>query len=181
MQINEKVSVIEAILFASGEAIEIDRLAESCGVEQDDALKLIQLLNDRYDKVSSALRVLKLGEKYQLTTRKDFSPYIQLALEKKRETPLSNAALEVLAIVAYNQPVTKSFIEHVRGVDSTGVVANLVEREMLEEAGRLDVPGKPISYRTSANFLRCFELSSLADLPPLPSNEEQVSFDDIEP
>ncbi|MFA5659511.1 MAG: SMC-Scp complex subunit ScpB, partial [Oscillospiraceae bacterium] len=87
--------------------------------------------------------------------------------------------MEVLTIVAYNQPVTKSFVEHIRGIDSSSVVNSLVEKELLEEAGRLDIPGKPIAYRTTNAFLRCFRLSSLAELPPLSGKNEQVSFDDV--
>ncbi len=99
-------------------------------------------------------------------------------MENKKSAPLSNAAMEVLTIVAYNQPVTKSFIEHVRGVDSSSVVNTLVDRELLEEAGRLDIPGKPIAYKTTSNFLRCFELTSLGDLPPLPILQPQKSSAD---
>ena len=99
--------------------------------------------------------------------------------KKKKNTPLSPAAMEVLTIVAYNQPVTKGFIEHVRGIDSSSVVNALVEKNLLEEAGRLDVPGKPIAYKTTSTFLRCFQLQSLDNLPAPPSNDGQVSFDEI--
>ena len=180
MHLDEKISVIEAILFAAGEQIETDRLSEAAGVEPEMTEKLIKLLNDRYESTGSALRALKLGDGYQLATEKSFAPYIKAALETKRNAALSQAALEVLTVVAYNQPVTKSFVEQVRGVDSSGVINSLVEKELLEEAGRLDLPGRPVAYKTTANFLRCFQLSSLEELPPLPGNSDQMSFDDME-
>ncbi len=179
MQVDEKISILEAILFACGDPVTAERLSEAGGIETEIIARLINLLNDRYDEAHSALRVLKLGESYQLSTRLDYSGYIKSALENKRSATLTPAAMEVLTIVAYNQPVTKSFIEHVRGIDSSSVVNSLVEKDLLEEAGRLDIPGKPISYKTTSTFLRCFKLSSLSELPPLPSHNEQVSFDDV--
>ena len=180
MQINEKVSQVEAILFACGEPLEADKLAQAIDIELDTLPKLILMLNDRYDQAGSALAVLKLNDSYQLTTKEIFAPYIRTALETRRQQPLSNAAMEVLAIIAYNQPVTKSFIESVRSVDSSSIVNTLVERGLLEEAYRLDVPGRPIAYRTTNNFLRCFKLGRIEDLPPLPRQNEQVSFGEIE-
>ena len=100
-------------------------------------------------------------------------------METKNNSKLSQAAFEVLTIIAYNQPVTKGFVEHVRGVDSSSVVNSLVEKGLLEEAGRIDVPGRPIAFKTTSNFLRSFKLKSLDDLPPLPNQERQVSFDDV--
>lgn len=179
MQLDEKISVIEAILFASGEPIEFDKLALGAGVEQADMHKLVSLLNSNYLERGSALEVLKLEDSYQLATREQYAPYIRAALESKRTATLSPAAMESLTIIAYNQPVTRSFVEDVRGVDSSGVISNLLEKELIEEAGRLDVPGRPITFKTTANFLRCFGLSSIADLPPLPSDNSQMTFDDV--
>lgn len=179
MKLNEGVSVIEAVLFAHGDPIEAEKLCVAAGIEEDMLEKLIALLSDRYESTSSALKVVKLGDCYQLVTRLDYAEYIRAAMETKKNTPLSPAAMEVLTIVAYNQPVTKGFIEHIRGIDSSSVVNSLVEKDLLEEAGRLDVPGKPLAYRTTSTFLRCFQLSSIDDLPPLPGSESQVSFDEI--
>ncbi|MBP1559684.1 MAG: SMC-Scp complex subunit ScpB [Oscillospiraceae bacterium] len=179
MKINEGISVIEAILFASGEPIETEKLCTAAGIEEDTLLKLIPLLMDRYESTGSALTVLKLGSCYQLAVKSDYIEYIRAALETKKNTPLSPAAMEVLTIIAYNQPVTKGFVEHIRGIDSSSVVNSLVEKNLLEEAGRLDVPGRPIAYKTTSAFLRCFQLSSLDDLPVLPNSEGQVSFDEI--
>lgn len=179
MTIDEKITVLEAILFASGEPIEGDRIAESGDIEAELLDKLVDLLNEKYENTKSALVILKLNSFYQLTTRKEYSEYIKKSLETKNNVKLSQAAFEVLTIIAYNQPVTKGFVEHVRGVDSSSVVNSLVEKKLLEEAGRIDVPGRPIAFKTTNNFLRCFSLSSLDDLPPLPNQERQVSFDDI--
>lgn len=180
MQLNEKISVIEAILFSIGEPIEFDRLAQAADVELSTLHKLVDVLNANYIENESALEVLKLEDCYQLATRKQFASYIRAAMETRRSATLSPAAMETLTIIAYNQPVTRSFIDDIRGVDSAGVVSNLLEKELIEEAGRLDVPGKPILFKTTNNFLRCFKLSSIADLPPLPNDNTQVTFDDVE-
>lgn len=179
MKLQDKISVIEAILFASGDPIEADKLADASGVTQSEVTKLVKLLSDRYDESHSALSVLKLGTAYQLAVRREYDDYIKAALEQRRAVPLSQAAMEVLTIIAYNQPVTKGFVEHVRGIDSSSVVNSLLEKNLLEEAGRLDVPGRPIAYKTTDAFLRAFQLSSLEELPALPSADGQVSFDEI--
>ncbi len=179
MKINDEISIVEAVLFASGEPIEGDNLARCAGMELNLLQNVVDLLNDRYESQDSALIVLRLGTYYQLATRPKYIGYIRSALENKKSTPLSPAAMEVLTIVAYNQPVTKGFVEHVRGIDSSSVVNSLVEKDLLEEAGRLDVPGRPIAYKTTSTFLRCFQLSSIESLPPIPSQDGQVSFDEI--
>lgn len=179
MQLDEKISAIEAILFAAGEPVEFDKLAFAAGIDVADLHKLVPLLNSAYSERSSALEVLKLEESYQLATKEQYAPFIRTALETKRSSTLSPAAMETLTIIAYNQPVTRSFVDDVRGVDSSGVVTNLIEKELIEEAGRLDVPGRPLTFKTTANFLRCFGLSTIDDLPPLPSDNAQLSFDDI--
>lgn len=179
MKLNEGVSIIESILFAHGDPIEAEKLCEAAGIEADMLERLIDLLSDRYEAAASSLQIMRLGSCYQLAVKAEYSEYVRAALETKKNTPLSPAAMEVLTIIAYNQPVTKGFVEHVRGIDSSSVVNSLVEKNLLEEAGRLDVPGKPIAYKTTSAFLRSFQLSSLDDLPPLPGSESQVSFDEI--
>lgn len=181
MKFSEGMAALEAVLFASGEPIELDRLAQAAELERDIAEKMIDRLNDRYSESGSALTVARLGTSYQLMTRTEFSRYIKTALEKRRQAPLSQAALEVLAIVAYNQPVTRGFVEQVRGVDSSGVVKSLTERGLLEEYGRLeDVPGRPIAYRTTENFLRCFGLGSIDALPAIPNSTDQIDIEEYE-
>lgn len=168
MEIKEKLGAIEAVLFASGEPVDISRLSQVGNVWAGSVPEMIRLLNERYDDWGSGLCIKKLENSYQMCTREEYAPQIREVLETKRSVPLSNAAMEVLSIIAYNQPVSKAFVENVRGVDSSSVVSSLVEKGLVEEAGRLDVPGKPIVYKTTAIFLRSFGLGSLADLPPLP-------------
>lgn len=179
MKINEEISIVEAILFASGEPIETGRIAAAAGIEPDMVFKIVQLLNDRFEKDGSSMQVIKLSDSYQLCVKAEYIDYIRAAMETKKAAPLSPAAMEVLTIIAYNQPVTKGFVEHIRGIDSSSVVNSLVEKNLLEEAGRLDVPGRPIAYRTTSTFLRCFQLGSIDDLPAIPNSDGQVSFDEI--
>lgn len=181
MKFSEGMAAVEAVLFAAGEPIEAEKIAAATEIETETVIKMIDRLNDRYSENGSALIIGRLGESYQLMTRPEFAEYIKAALENRRQTPLSQAAMEVLAIVAYNQPVTRGFVEQVRGVDSSGVVKSLVERNLLEEHGRLeDVPGRPIAYRTTENFLRCFGLNSIDALPAIPSSTDQIDFDEYE-
>ena len=177
MQIEYALGALEAVLFASGEPMEMERLAEAIAVDSETIRRLADLLTEQYDKRNSGLQLIQLGNALQLTTRADYAEPIRSALEVRRNTPLSNAALETLTVIAYNQPVTKGFVERVRGVDSSSVVNTLTERRLLEEAGRIEVPGRPITYRTTAQFLRCFGLQSLNDLPPLPNDAEPTMFD----
>lgn len=170
-------AALEAVLFAAGEPMETDRLAEALGVTAEEITAAAGALMNALEESGSGLQLLVLGESWQLTTRADFAEEIRAALEVKRNTPLSNAAMETLTIIAYNQPVTKGFVERVRGVDSGSVVNTLVERGLLEEAGRIEVPGRPVTYRTTAHFLRTFGMQSLADLPPLPTSGEPDLFD----
>ena len=174
MEIKDRLGAIEAILFASGEPIEIYRLSEASGVDAGTLPSMIRLLNERYDDCGSGICIKKLDSSYQMCTREEYAEQVRSALETKRTTPLSNAAMEALTIIAYNQPVSKGFVENVRGIDSSSVINNLVEKGLVEGAGRLDVPGKPIVYRTTSVFLRSFGLSSTADLPPLPGQSDLV-------
>lgn len=167
MSLNQKLSIIESILFAYGEPVDIKKLADICEVSQAAVIDMAKLLNDRYESVDSSLEVLRLDNCLQIATRGEYADYIKRVFETKRNSILSNAAMECLAIAAYNQPVTKGFIENIRGVDSSSVVNSLVEKGLLEEAGRLEVPGRPVAYKTTENFLRCFGISSLSELPPL--------------
>jgi segregation and condensation protein B len=174
LEIKDRLGAIEAILFASGEPIEIYRLSEASGVDAGTLPSMIRLLNERYEDCGSGICIKKLDSSYQMCTREEYAEQVRMALETKRSAPLSNAAMEALTIIAYNQPVSKGFVENVRGIDSSSVINNLVEKGLVEEAGRLDVPGKPIVYRTTAVFLRSFGLSSTADLPPLPGQGDLI-------
>ncbi|MCH5324168.1 MAG: SMC-Scp complex subunit ScpB [Eubacterium sp.] len=179
MKFNEYLCIIESILFAVGDPITLDKIAEASGIEKETVVKLIDQLERRYNVQESALRIIRLDNAFQIATREEYAPYIKKALENKRQAKLSPAALEVLAVAAYNQPVTKAFIEQVRGADSSGVVNTLVERGLLCEAGRLDLPGRPLTYKTTDTFLRCFKLESLKQLPPLPSEDGQLDLSQL--
>ena len=163
-----KTGMLEAMLFANAEPVETARLAESMRVEPEEAQRLLQDLQRRYDETESGLTLLHFeGDRWQMATRPYYGEVVKRILDTRRNAPLSPAALEVLAIVAYNQPVSRSLIEQVRGVDSSSTVSKLLERGLIEEAGRLDLPGKPVAFRVTDTFLRVFGLGSLADLPPL--------------
>ena len=184
MTFNQMRAAAEAILFAAGEPVETAKIAQALDIEIEDAETVLRSCAEQLDERESGVCLLKLGERYQLCTRQEYAENIRSVLDMKRNVPLSSAAFEVLAVVAYNQPVTKSFIEQVRGVDCSGVVTTLVEKGLIEERGRLELPGKPLLYGTTKNFLRCFGISDLTELPPLPKNEnaseevgEQIPLD----
>lgn len=185
MEIKELLRTIEAVLFASGEPMSVERLARVLELDAETVENLCQRLGDRIDASGSALELVKMDDKYQLCTRSEYAQYIRTALELRRSTPLSPAAFEVLAIIAYNEPVTKNLIENVRGVDCSAVVSGLLAKGLIEEKGRLDLPGRPMLYKTSELFLRCFGLESIRDLPVLPADakndqiEGQLSVDEL--
>lgn len=179
MKLTEGIAVIEAIMFAYGEPITIDKLSEASGLDNETAVKLIDQLERRYNVNESGLRIIRVNDGFQIATRQEYSENIKKAMETRKQQPLSQAAMETLSIVAYNQPVTKAFVEQVRGIDSSSVVNTLVERNLLEEAGRLELPGHPVAYRTTDTFLRCFGLTRIEELPALPNQEGQLDFDEL--
>lgn len=171
MTINEMIPAFEAVLFAAGEPVEIEKFCTVFDVDDDTVEKVMDMLADRLDNSGSAVKLVRLDFSYQLCTRREYAENIRSVLDLRRKSPLSQAALEVLAVIAYNQPVTKAYVEQVRGVDCSGVVSTLVEKGLLEEKGRLELPGRPLLYGTTQNFLRCFGLKSLDDLPEVPADE----------
>ena len=166
------LSALEAMLFAAGDPVEVAKLAEVLELDIETVTKMLGHLSAMYDERNSGLMLIKIENKYQLCTREAYSESVRKLLEIKKNAPLSNAAFEVLAIVAYNKTVTRSFIEQVRGVDCSGSIASLVQKGLIEKKGRLDLPGRPLIYGTTDRFLRCFSLNSLEDLPDLPKTEE---------
>ena len=188
MNLTDSQKKIFAILFAAGEPLETDRLAEALAISHAEAAEQCVLLQQRLAESDLPLELRRLENSWQLCTIAGYDTVIRTALELRSNTPLSNAAMEVLAVVAYNQPVTRAYVEQVRGVDSSSIIASLVEKGLLEEAGRLELPGRPICYQTTPNFLRTFGLSSLEELPltePAPGDdlpedliEGQIGFDD---
>ncbi len=171
MEIKEICRAIEAVLFASGEPVAVDKLAQVLDMDADTVTALCGKLADALDDSGSSLEVVRTDDKFQLCTRSQYAPYIRAALEIKRNTPLSPAAMEVLAIIAYNEPVTRNLVERVRGVDCSGVISSLLQKGLIEEKGRLDLPGRPMQYKTSSLFLRCFGIESLDELPRLPDDK----------
>ena len=165
------IPAFEAVHFAGGEPQSIDRFAQVFEIAPETVVEVMNSISRKLAKASSGVELVRMENTYQLATKSDYAEYIRKMFDIRRRTPLSSAALEVLAVVAYNQPVTKSFIEQVRGVDCSGVVTTLIEKGLLEERGRLDLPGKPLLYGTTKNFLRCFSLNDLTELPPLPKDQ----------
>ena len=156
MKFSERMAAVEAVLFACGEPIELEKLAAAAEIEKEAAERMVERLNERYAEQGSAVVIGKLGDSYQMMTRPEYARYIKTALETRRQAPLSPAALEVL-------------------------MRSLVERDLLEEHGRLnDVPGHPIAYKTTDNFLRCFKLNSLDDLPPIPGSSDQITLEEYD-
>lgn len=173
MELKKLQGAIEAILFASGESVSLDRITEALELDKLTASKLLQKLMVEYNRPDRGVRILHLEDSYQMCTNSQYGGKVRAALEIRRNAPLSQAAMEVLAVIAYNQPVTKAFVEQVRGVDCSGVIGSLMTKGLIEERGRLELPGRPLLYGTTVNFLRCFGLSSPEELPPLP--EKAVS------
>ncbi len=159
---------IEAILFASGDSVSVERIATALELTKKEAEKLTDELMAEYIAAQRGITIIKLENSYQMVSVKEYAKEIRTVMDLRRNTPLSQAALEVLAVIAYNQPVTKAFVEQVRGVDCSGVIGSLTTKDLIEEKGRLELPGRPLIYGTTENFLRCFSLSSLDDLPDPP-------------
>ena len=168
MNESQRIGALEAMLFANAEPVETARLADALRLSTEECEALLTRLQTRYDETESGLALLRFeGGRWQMTTRPYYGEMVKRILDTRRNAPLSPAALEVLAVIAYNQPVSRSFIEQVRGVDSSSTVTKLLEKGLIEEAGRLDLPGKPVAFQVTDTFLRVFGLGSLADLPPL--------------
>ena len=174
-------AAIEAVLFAAGAPVERERIAQALEITPDEVDSKIAALLDDYNKAQTGITIIRLKNSYQMVSRKEYAPQIRTVMDLRRNTPLSQAALEVLAVVAYNQPVTKAFVEQVRGVDCSGVIGSLTSKDLIEEKGRLELPGRPLLYGTTENFLRCFNISDLENLPPLPESEEKESESKDEP
>lgn len=168
-------NAIEAILFASGDSVPVSRIAAALELTEAQAKSEIEALMKEYEEVNRGITIIRLDGSYQMTSVEEYAPEIRTVMDLRRNTPLSQAALEVLAVIAYNQPVTKAFVEQVRGVDCSGVIGSLTAKDLIEEKGRLELPGRPLVYGTTENFLRCFSISDLSELPALPESEKPDS------
>ncbi len=177
MSNKELMPMLEAVLFAMGEPIEIERLCVALELDEIVVKDVLDKLQEKYEDDSFGICLLRLDNKYQICTKKQYADKIRAVIEVKKNAPLSQAAFEVLAIIAYNQPVTKAFVESIRGVDCSAVISNLCNKSLIEEKGRLDLPGRPLIYGTTPEFLRCFCISSLDELPELPDTAEFKSND----
>ena len=172
MEQTELQRIIEAILFAAGEPIEVSRLAMVLETDESDIIAAADALADELSFNRRGIRILKLENRYQMVSSGEMADYITKALETRKPPKLSASQLEALTIVAYYQPATKAMVEQIRGVDSSYSIGALLNKKLIEDAGRLNVPGRPILYRTTPDFLRTFGLSSLEELPPI----EKVSL-----
>ncbi len=172
MELEELQRAVEAILFAAGERVEISRLAMALEADEKDIEEAADKLANELSFNRRGIRVLRLDNGYQMVSSGEMADYITRALETRKPPKLSSAQLESLTIIAYYQPATKAMVEQLRGVDSSYSVSALLNKKLIEEAGRLNVPGRPILYRTTPDFLRTFGLSSLEELPPI----EKVAF-----
>lgn len=169
MELREIESAIEGILFAAGDSVGVERLCMSLQIDRATADTVCQRLADYYSYERRGIRLLRLENSYQLCSAPEYADVIRQTFESRKPARLSQPALEVLAIIAYYQPATRAYVDQIRGVDSAYTVGLLLDRELIEECGRLAVPGRPIQYRTTQNFLRSFGLSSLDELPELPN------------
>ena len=163
---------IEAILFAAGERVEISRLAMTLETDEDEIARAADALANELAFERRGIRIIKLEKGYQMVSSGEMADYVTKALETRTPPKLSSSQLESLTIIAYYQPATKAMVEQIRGVDSSYSISALMNKKLIEEAGRLNVPGRPIQYRTTPDFLRTFGLSSLEELPPI----EKINF-----
>ena len=175
--------IIESILFAAGREVKINELMSALELSSEEIIKAIDSLKEDYDKEERGLSILKVEDAYQLSTKKDNYEYIYPIFDKRSKPNLSVAALETLSIIAYNPRITRAEIETIRGVNTDGTIYKLLDYNLIEEAGKLDAPGKPMTYKTSKEFLRMFGISSLDELPELPryklDENRQIVIDEI--
>ena len=171
LEMKEIESAVEGILFASGEPVHIDRICMALEMDRPTVELVLQRLSDHYSFERRGVRLLRMEESYQLCSAPDYAEVIRKAFEIRKSAKLSQPALEVLTIIAYYQPTTRSYVDQIRGVDSSYTVGLLLDRHLIEECGRLQVPGRPHLYRTTKAFLRAFHINSLDELPEMPGLE----------
>lgn len=177
MEIKQYQAAIEAIVFAGGEPVGAARLAQVLELDEETVVRIADDWMHDFNARGGGVMAVKLDDAYQLCTRKEYAAYVRTAMDIRRNVPLSQAAMEVLAIIAYNQPVTKAFVEQVRGVDCGAVLQGLLTKNLVEEKGRLELPGRPLLYGTTPTFLRSFSISALGQLPPLPHETDDTMQD----
>lgn len=176
MELKEAESIIEGVLFAAGDAVDVEKISDILDIDTKSTRAILTALADKYDREKRGLQIIRLEDSYQMCTRRDYQEYISRLAEPRRSQSLSDAAMEVLAIVAYKQPVTRAVIEQIRGVSCDSLVNKLLEKNFIEEVGRLDTPGRPMLFGTTEEFLRCFGIESIMELPEF----EERSADETE-
>ena len=178
MEPNEIPQILEAILFVAGEPVAVADLAQALEVSEMEIMHAVEELQRECER--RGVTIHRYGDHLRMETRPEYAPYVERLLQPVQRQTLSQTAMETLAVIAYRQPVTKGEVEQVRGVDSSGVVNSLVERDLLEEYGRLDLPGRPIAYKTTENFLRCFGLTDIKGLPAIPDSTDQIDLEEFD-
>lgn len=183
MEINQIKSTIEAILFAAGRPVSQKELVLSLEISEEDIENMIASMQEEYQQQTRGIEIVKINHNYQLCTKKELHDFIYPVLDKRNKPNLSNAALETLSIIAYNPKISRAEIEAIRGVSADACVYKLLEYGLIEESGKIDLPGKPMSYQTTEDFLRMFGYVSLEDLPPLPryklDENKQIVIDEL--
>ena len=179
MEIKEIEAILEGVLFAMGEAVSIEKLSDIIEVDKSTLQSILNRMMDYYNFERRGIQIIQLENCYQLCTRPEYYEYVKKVVQRKHSQGLSAAALETLAIIAYNQPITRSKIEYIRGVNSDGALNRLIERELVEEIGRLDAPGKPALFGTTQEFLRCFGLKTLEELPEIHNFGEVLPLEEV--
>ena len=183
MNLEKQKAIIEAILFAAGRVIKITELMAVLEVSSDDVISIVSKMQEEYKSESRGIEIIKVEDGYQLATKKEMYEYLYPIFDKRSNPNLSNAAMETLAIIAYNPKITRAEIEAVRGVNSDGTIYKLLEYNLIENVGKADLPGRPTMYEVTENFLKMFGISSLEELPELPryklDENEQIVIEDI--
>lgn len=183
MQINKEKAIIEAILFSAGRAVSKNEIMLSLEISSDEIDKVISSMQEEYNLENRGIELIKVNDSYQLCSKKDLYEFIYPVLDKRTKPNLSTASLETLSIIAYNPKITRAEIEDIRGVSADACVYKLLEYGLIEEAGKIDLPGKPMSYKTTDEFLKMFGYSSLEDLPELPrykmDENKQIVIDEL--
>lgn len=183
MEIEEKKAIIEALLFSCGRPVDMKELITSIELPEEDIIKIIQNMQEEYKEKNRGIELIKVENGYTLCSKKEFYEYIYPLFDNRAKPNISNAAMETLAIIAYNPKITRSEIESIRGVNSDATIYKLLEYNLIEDAGKSDLPGKPTMYQTTNEFLKTFGFSNLDELPELPrykiDENEQIVIDDI--
>jgi len=183
MEFNKEQAIIEAMLFANGKEVHIKSLMSALEKSEDEIKNIINIMMEKYSSENNGIELIKVNDSYQLVTKKEYYEYVYPLLDHRVKPSLSSAALEVLSIIAYNPKITRAQIENIRGVSSDGSIYKLLDFNLIESVGKLELPGRPTGYQITDNFLKMFGITSLDELPELPryklDENEQIVIDDL--